>query len=146
MKMTDLLEKDREDILSGIAQAGTAAKAVTILENETDKLLLRYNDSCESDREREAAAYMMQAVRLSLPMIDSAGKTKVWERGTDKQEKEAKSLFIQMIQISILPALVSVLMVQEFKKSSVNLETDKIKRRSISSLIARFQDYILWNP
>lgn len=90
MKMTDLLEKDREDILSGIALAGTAAKAVTILENETDKLLLRYNDSCESDREREAAAYMMQAVRLSLPMIDSAGKTKVWERGTDKQEKEAK--------------------------------------------------------
>ena len=75
MKMTDLLEKDREDILSGIAQAGTAAKAVTILENETDKLLLRYNDSCESDREREAAAYMMQAVRLSLPMIDCAGKT-----------------------------------------------------------------------
>ena len=36
MKMTDLLEKDRENILTSITQAGTAAKAVTILENETD--------------------------------------------------------------------------------------------------------------
>ena len=90
MKMTDILEKDREGILSGIAQAGTAAKAVTVLENETDKLLLKYNDQCESDREREAAAYMMQAVRLSLPLIDSAGKTTVWEKGTDKQDKSEK--------------------------------------------------------
>ena len=90
MKMTDILEKDREGILSGIAQAGTAAKAVTVLENETDKLLLKYNDQCESDREREAAAYMMQAVRLSLPLIDSAGKTTVWEKGTDKQDKGEK--------------------------------------------------------
>lgn len=90
MKMTDLLEKDKENILTGIAQGGTAAKAVTILENETDKLLLKFNDQCESDREREAAAHMMQAVRLSVPMIDSAGKTKVWERGSDDKAKNGK--------------------------------------------------------
>ena len=90
MKMTDLLEKDRENILTSITQAGTAAKAVTILENETDKLLLKFNDQCDSDREREAAAHMMQAVRLSVPMIDSAGKTKVWERGSDDSAKKEK--------------------------------------------------------
>ena len=88
--MTDLLEKDRENILTSITQAGTAAKAVTILENETDKLLLKFNDQCDSDREREAAAHMMQAVRLSVPMIDSAGKTKVWERGSDDSAKKEK--------------------------------------------------------
>ena len=87
MKMTDLLEKDKENILTGIAQGGTAAKAVTILENETDKLLLKFNDQCDSDREREAAAHMMQAVRLSVPMLDSAGKTKVWERGSEDPSK-----------------------------------------------------------
>lgn len=90
MKMTDLLEKDRENILTSITQAGTAAKAVTILENETDKLLLKFNDQCDSDREREAAAHMMQAVRLSVPMIDSAGKTKVWERGSDDSAKRKR--------------------------------------------------------
>lgn len=90
MKMTDFLEKDKENILTAIAESGSAARAVTVLENEVDKLLLKHNEHCDTDREREAAAYMMQAVRLSLPLIDSAGKTKVWERGTDKQDGEEK--------------------------------------------------------
>ena len=90
MKMTDFLEKDKENILTSIAESGSAARAVTVLENEVDKLLLKHNEHCDTDREREAAAYMMQAVRLSLPLIDSAGKTKVWERGTDKQDGEEK--------------------------------------------------------
>jgi len=90
MKMTDFLEKDKENLLTAIAETGTAAKAVTVLENEVDKLLLKHNEQCETDRERESAAYMMQAVRLSLPLIDSAGKTKVWERGSDKQNGEEK--------------------------------------------------------
>ena len=90
MKMTDFLEKDKENILTSIAESGSAARAVTVLENEVDKLLLKHNEHCDTDREREAAAYMMQAVRLSLPMIDSAGKTKVWERGSDKQNGEEK--------------------------------------------------------
>ena len=90
MKMTDFLEKDKENILTSIAESGSAARAVTVLENEVDKLLLKHNEHCDTDREREAAAYMMQAVRLSLPLIDSAGKTKVWERGSDKQDREEK--------------------------------------------------------
>lgn len=81
MKMTDLLEKDRDSLITELAAAGTADKAVRVLENEMDKLLLRHNEQCESDRERESAAYMMQAVRLSLPLIDSNGAVKVWERG-----------------------------------------------------------------
>ena len=90
MKMTDILEKDKESILTAIAEAGTALKAVTVLENEIDKLLLKHNEYCSSDTEREAAAYMMQAVRLSLPLMDSAGKTRVWERGTDKPGSSEK--------------------------------------------------------
>ena len=81
MKMTDLLEKDKDSLITGLTAAGTADKAVRVLENEMDKLLLKHNEQCESDRERESAAYMMQAVRLSLPLIDSNGAVKVWERG-----------------------------------------------------------------
>ena len=80
MKITDLLEKDRDKLLTELAAAGTADKAIRVLENETDKLLLKHNEQCESDRERETAAYLMQAIRLSLPLIDSNGKTKVRER------------------------------------------------------------------
>ncbi len=87
MKMTDLLEKDKDSLITGLTAAGTADKAVRVLENEMDKLLLKHNEQCESDRERESAAYMMQAVRLSLPLIDSNGAVKVWERGSGDQDQ-----------------------------------------------------------
>lgn len=91
MKMTEFLEKDKERLLTEIAAAPEAEKAVRILENETDKLLLKYNEKCDSDRERDTAAYLMQAVRLALPLIDSSGSARVWERETGKgEEKKAR--------------------------------------------------------
>lgn len=79
--MTELLEKDKDKLLTELSAAASAEKAIKVLENEIDKLLLKHNEQCETDRERESAAYMMQAVRLSLPLIDSNGKIKVWESG-----------------------------------------------------------------
>ena len=87
MKIIDLLEKDRENLLTELAAAKAAEKAVIILENELDKLLMTYNEQCGSERERDAAAYMMQSVRLSLPLIDSAGETKIWETGNTVKSK-----------------------------------------------------------
>ena len=60
MKMTDLLEKDKDSLITELAAAGTADKAVRVLENEMDKLLLKHHEQCDSDRERESAAHMMQ--------------------------------------------------------------------------------------
>ena len=88
MKMTDLLEKDKDKLLTELSAAASADKAIQVLENEIDKLLLKHNEQCETDRERESAAYMMQAVRLSLPLIDSNGKIKVWESGGHKDDED----------------------------------------------------------
>ena len=99
--MTDLLEKDRDNLITELAAAGTADKAVRVLENEMDKLLLRHNEQCESDRERESAAFMMQAVRLSLPLIDSNGDIKVWERGGGNAD-EGGSFKISFLVLFIL--------------------------------------------
>ena len=86
--MTDLLEKDKDKLLTELSAAASADKAIHVLENEIDKLLLKHNEQCETDRERESAAYMMQAVRLSLPLIDSNGKIKVWESGGRKDDED----------------------------------------------------------
>lgn len=99
MKMTDLLEKDKNNLLTELSNAANAEKAVKVLENETDKLLLRYNEQCSSEAVRETAAYMMQAVRLALPLIDSSGKTKVWEH---EQKKESAGKSIPGILLLIL--------------------------------------------
>ena len=73
MKLIELLEKNKENLLTEIASAKKADKAIRILENELDRLLITYNESCRSEREQDAAARMLQAVRLSLPLIDSSG-------------------------------------------------------------------------
>lgn len=99
--MTDILEKDRDKLLTELSAAASSDKAVRVLENEMDKLLLRYNEHCESDRERETASYMMQAVRLSLPLIDSNGKIKVWERGS-READEGGSFKISFLVLLIL--------------------------------------------
>lgn len=81
MKLVELLEKDKENLLTELAAAKEPDRAIRVLENELDKILMTYNEQCDSERERDAAAYMMQAVRLSLPLIDSVGETKIWETG-----------------------------------------------------------------
>ena len=97
MKLIELLEKDKQNLLTELAASKTAERAVTVLENELDKLLLMYNEHCSSERERDAAAYITQAIRLSLPLIDSVGDTKVWEAGEvaggkDKTKKKLNPL------------------------------------------------------
>ncbi len=100
--MTDLLEKDKEKLLTELSVAGTAEKAVHVLENEIDRLLLKHNEYCESDHERESAAYIMQAVRLSLPLMDSNGAIKVWERGKRSESDEGGSFKISFLVLLIL--------------------------------------------
>lgn len=97
--MTDLLEKDKSNLLTELSNASTAEKAVKVLENETDKLLLRHNEQCSSESVRETAAHMMQAVRLAVPLIDSAGKTKVWEH---EQKKASSGRSVPAILLLIL--------------------------------------------
>ena len=97
MNMTETLEKDKDHLVTELAAAGTAEKAVKILERETDKLLLVHNERCSSDIARDTAAYIMQAVRLSIPLIDSTGNTKVWERGSSEDGKPSRRITIALI-------------------------------------------------
>ena len=80
MKMIDYLEKDRDNVMNGLRTASTPADAQKILEKETDRLLLQYNEDCTSVRMRDAAAGMVQALRSSVPLLDTMGEPRVWHR------------------------------------------------------------------
>ena len=105
MKFVELLERDKQNLLTELAASKTAEKATHVLENELDKLLLMYNDQCSNERERDAAAYMTQAIRFSLPLIDSVGETKVWETGAPSSAK-SKSRLNPLVFLFIIGALV----------------------------------------
>ena len=100
--MTDLLEKDKDKLRTELSAAASAEKAIHVLENEMDKLLIKHNEQCETDRERESAAYMMQAVRLSLPLIDSNGKIKVWESGQKSEVDTGGSFKLSFLVLLII--------------------------------------------
>ena len=78
MKMIDYLDRDRDRILNGLRTAPTPAEAQTFLEKETDRLLLQYNEDCRSVRVRDAASGMMQALRSSVPLLDTMGEPRIW--------------------------------------------------------------------
>ena len=131
MKLTELLEKDKQRLLTEMSAAGTAEKAIDILEKETDKLLLTHNDRAGSDAERNAAAHMMQAVRLSLPFIDSLGNTKVFEQETGKKSSSKTPLS------SILLLIAGTLLIGYGLLPLVMLGMDKADVAARNDLITR---------
>ena len=77
MEMMQFLEADKEQLMSGLAAAGTPEKAQSVLEKEFDRLLLRYNEECIEERARDTARYLLQAAKMMVPMLSAAGDSKV---------------------------------------------------------------------
>ena len=78
MEMLQILEADKERILSELAKAGVPEKAQPVLEKTFDRMLLQYNEECDEERVRDTAKYMLQTAKTMIPLIDAAGETKVW--------------------------------------------------------------------
>ena len=100
MKMIEILEKDKERLLTEMSGTPSPEKAVKVLENELDAMLLKFNEQCSSDRARDTAAYLLQVIRLSLPLMDSVGRTKVWESGEDPNAPRKFSLSVVLLTIA----------------------------------------------
>ena len=132
MKMLELLEKDKDRVLTELAKAATPEKGAVVLENEMDRLILQYNDQCDNDKERDAAAYMMQAVRLSLPLVDSVGETKVWERETSAGPRKNNLPAIILLIIGI--CLIGLGVIPDMVISeTTGLQTTEIARYGFSA-------------
>ena len=55
MDTRTLLEQDQERFLTRLAQADTPERTVTEIEEELNRILLQYNETCTDERMREAA-------------------------------------------------------------------------------------------
>ena len=75
MEMLQILEADKERILSELAKAGVPEKAQPVLEKTFARMLLQYNEECDEERARDTAKYMLQSARAMIPLIDAAGET-----------------------------------------------------------------------
>ena len=85
MTLTEQLEQDRERLLADLEGAGDPVRVQAVMGAELDRLLFRYNEQCQDEREREAASGMMQTARMALALTDSAGEVKIWENARAAQ-------------------------------------------------------------
>ena len=127
MKMLELLEKDKDHLLTELTRAGVPERAAGVLETELDKLLLKYNEQASSDRERDAAAYMVKAVRHSLPLVDSVGETKVWEMQEGAKAKHKVNPVALVLLIAGLACAVLTFIFMNSIKPKVGMTIDDLK-------------------
>ena len=78
MTLVELLEEDRERLLSDLANQPGLEQAEETLEKEADRLLYRYSETEKQEGRSRAASDMMQVCRMSLPLIDTVGGSVVW--------------------------------------------------------------------
>lgn len=92
MTTRDLLERDKEALLGRISGADTPQSAVTALDDELGRILLKYSETNPSPRIGTEVRYALSTARAALSLIDSNGEIKTWEEAEPKKELSAAHL------------------------------------------------------
>ncbi len=85
MTTRDLLEQDKESLLRRLSGADTPQTAVTALDDELGRILLKYSETAPSPRVGAEARYALSTARAALSLVDSAGEIKTWEETTPQK-------------------------------------------------------------
>ena len=75
-----LLESDREMILAALNRDRSPAAAQAALEKALDRISLRYAEQCPDAPSRDAAQTLLRAMRGALPLMDSVGEVRHWQK------------------------------------------------------------------
>ena len=108
--LQEFLERDRGRFIAELEKGMTPEKAVAVLESESDRLLLQYNEQAIGDRARDAASHMMHAVRAVLPIADCVGDTKIWETAADSAQDLPASHKKKVSPLVLLAAGIALLL------------------------------------
>lgn len=82
--LVSLLESDKEMILASLNRDRSPAAAQTALEKALDRVSLRYAEQCADPAARDGAQMVLKAVRSALPLVDSVGEVRRWQKSADK--------------------------------------------------------------
>lgn len=75
-----LLESDREMIMATLNQDRSPAAAQSALEKALDRISLRYAEQSADPAARDAAQLILKTLRSALPLIDSVGEVRRWQK------------------------------------------------------------------
>ena len=107
MKLSAMLELDKEKLIAKLKEAGTPERAVPVLEFEADRLAAAAAEEASSAREAEAASLAFGTLRMAMRFSDCAGEAKVWELRSgspDKRDTEKGSFSLPALSLLIAGA------------------------------------------
>ena len=88
MEMMQILETEKDRVMTELSKAAAPDQAQGVLEKLFDRILLQYNEECTEERARDTARYILQAAKMMIPMISSAGETRVWSKSAGGSSSE----------------------------------------------------------
>ena len=80
MTIKEYLERDKERFMQKLSQASGADRVIQVCEEELNRILLQYNEANQDQKTGEEAYYAMQTARAALPLLDTVGETKIFNR------------------------------------------------------------------
>ena len=100
-----LLESDREMILSNIGKDRTPAAAQAVLEKAMDRVMYRYVEQCADAQLRDAAQYILQSIKNTLPVMDVVEEARSWKRDAAGGNRREHGLRPAALAVLILGAV-----------------------------------------
>ena len=85
--LVSLMEADREMIAAAIERDRRPEAAQAALEKALDRLSLRYAEQCGDVPARESAQVAIRVMKGALPLMDSVGESRRWQRTVDAEAK-----------------------------------------------------------
>ena len=92
MNMAEILEGDKQRVLSELSGEKSPAETSQVVVKVLDRVLIRYNTEEPSALKRANASRMVESAKALAPAIDSIGGTKVWERADGQTKTQKKGI------------------------------------------------------
>ena len=86
VSLVALLDEDREMVTANLARDPSLAAAQTTLEKAIDRVMYRYAEACDDGALRESAQHILQAIKNTLPVMDTVGEARSWNREVKAQK------------------------------------------------------------
>ena len=104
-----LLESDREMILASLNGDRSPAAAQATLEKALDRVSLRYAEHSDDPAGRDAAQLILRTVKSALPLMDSVGEVRRWQKTAAAAARRMKPAAMGLLVVGAVLVLAVML-------------------------------------
>ena len=86
LTLVALLDEDKEMVTASLARDPSIPAAQATLEKAVDRVMYRYGEACGDEALATSAQHILQAMKNTLPVMDTVGEVRTWNRQAQGQK------------------------------------------------------------